>query len=266
MAIGAPWTGSTTFNTANGTTTGAVDISAAPNGQWLYVFLGLSDTQAAGVPAPEGWTSVAQVDQARTHIAWFRKWKTTADTSVTFTWATSGRYLTLPVSWPGLHATAPDEGAVGAVRASSSASFTTASSTPTGADRWAVMTVLSRSGTSANKANPTTFEAALVERADVNTSAAASGGWLNAAVADSSGPVTPTSHSYTATQQFAESNACDSLFYLIPAPNTGTPTPKSFDRASGAWVAPTARKVRIGGAWVPVTARKVRLGGAWVTT
>src|SRR5690242_11512980 len=199
-----------------------VDITTAADNAWVYVWFALGLNTASAVSAT-GWSDPSNVcnanDGTSARYALLRRQKQSGDTTFTFSWGgTSTKGVAQWVSYTGLDNTTPDELANLTVRgASGHTTVPTASITPNAADRWIAVFFAVRTSTSGNKAISWTPDAATVERADTNNSAAASAAWMGIEAADTNGVVTQAAHSYTATHNFTETHDAAAILALIPA-------------------------------------------------
>ncbi|MER7063965.1 hypothetical protein [Streptomyces albidoflavus] len=231
MGIVAGVSGQTSI-TAGATST-SLDISTATDNEWVHAFLTLGATQASDVTWT-GWAKVLEGDSGTgSHYALYRRKKVAGDTTFSVSWVTSSKGTLGWQQWTGLDGTAPDELAQFNAHLSSGTSYVTPSITPNAADRWAATFTYARSTTSGNKNISWTPDAALVERLDVNNSAAASAPWTGLEIADSNAAVTASSHSYNAVEAFSESHGGALLLYLIPAAASASPPPHALSQYGG---------------------------------
>lgn len=207
--------------TGNGPTTLTIDITSAATGAWCYAFL-LSGSPQTSVTFT-GWTSVYDGDQpGSTHYGVWRREKVGGDTTFAPSWPTGEGTSIAWSSYTGLNASTPDEGIVHLDQPSNSASYATASSTPTAANRWALAGFGSSSSTGANQ--PESFTAPTGMGNVVQTTNTANR-WTVACASDSNGAVTQASHTYTATLSAVEGDGGAVLLFLIPAAATGANPP-----------------------------------------
>lgn len=215
MAIAAGVGGSSAVTLS--ATSSSIDITSATVAEWVYALATLGATQGSDVTFT-GWTKVLEGNSAAgSHYALYRRKKVGGDTTFSISWPTSTKGCIGWQQWTGLDGTSPDELAQFMIHNVSGTTYPTPSITPGGSDRWATAWSYTRSTTPANKAITWTADAALVERLDVNNSAAASAPWTGLQVADSAAAVTAAAHSYTATAIFSESHGGAILLYLLPA-------------------------------------------------
>jgi hypothetical protein len=223
MAIAPGATGNTPVTA--GATSASVDITAAPVGAVVYCWAAISTdvTTQTGVPSNASWTVVQSAQTTAgtsgATYALYRRVKQSGDTAFSFSWTTSAKGIFAWASYSGVNTTTPDEQST-AVQLNDTTARTAVpgpSATPVASNRWALACFGVRTTTSANKPISWTPDAATTERADVDNNTAASAAWLGVEIADSNGPVTQASHSYTATHNASESHDGSVLLFLIPA-------------------------------------------------
>jgi hypothetical protein len=218
-------------------TSASVNISSAPTGDWVFVALAIGDTQT-NLTAPTGWTDFGQGNEPKSHIALFGRMKQAGDTSTTFTWALSAKSQIVAIAYSGLDATLPIEGVVTSAHTTTTSQFATASSTPSGAGRWALTLSVARGTTLATSFTP---DAALTERVDVCNTLTA---FVALQVADSNQAVTTGSHSYTATSTGTDNHGVTLLAFLVPDTTSGTTATAAL--TNGTTLAATGQITRLG--------------------
>jgi hypothetical protein len=221
-AVSAPWVGTSVSGSAGGTST-TVDISGATTGEWVFVAIGIADSQTSAPTATAGWTITGQVQEgasgsASSCLTVFQRKKVAGDTTFLFTWPTNRKYEAVVISWPGLDPTTPVESVATLAHSAASASYVTSTVTPTSTDRWIAQFSFAR-GTTALETF--TADAAMTERVDANHGGTTPFAAIQ--VADTNANVTAAGHTYTATCSQADPNGSVIAFALIPESSSPTP-------------------------------------------
>lgn len=192
-----------------------IDVTAAPEGDWIYAFVVLDTNQTAVTMT--GWTLRKEGDESTfTHYAVFRRKKLATDTTFTVSWPTSAKGEIGLIAYNGLDAITPDE-LVAANLHTAGTGYATPTLTPNNTTRWAAAFSWSRTSTSGNKAITWTPDAGMTERLDLNNSASPSTSpWTGIQIADTNGAVTLAAHTYTAVQAFTETHGGSVMLFLIP--------------------------------------------------
>jgi hypothetical protein len=217
--ISAPWVGTSVSGPGGGTST-IVDISGATDGEWVFVAIGVADSQTSAPTAPVGWAITGQVQEgvsgsASSCFTVYQRKKQTGDTTFSFSWPTTRKFEAVVLSWPGLDATTPVESVATLAHSAASASYVTNTVTPTAATRWIAMFSLARGATALETF---TADAAMTERVDANHGGTSP--FTAIQVADTNAAVTAAGHTYTATCSQADPNGSTIAFALIPASTT----------------------------------------------
>lgn len=221
-AVSAPWVGTSVSGSAGGTST-SVDISGATDGEWVFVAIGIADSQASAPTAPAGWTITGQVQEgasgsASSCFTVYQRVKQTGDTTFVFSWPTTRKFEAVVLSWPGLDPTTPVESVATLAHSAASVSYVTGTVTPTSTDRWIAQFSCARGATALETFTP---DGAMTERVDANHGGASP--FVAIQVADTNANVTAAGHTYTATCSQADPNGSTIAFALIPESSTPVP-------------------------------------------
>jgi len=221
-AVSAPWVGTSVSGSGGGTST-SVDISGATDDEWVFVAIGIADSQASAPTAPDGWTITGQVQEgpsggSSSCFTVYQRKKVTGDTTFVFSWPTTRKFEAVVLSWPGLDPTTPVESVATLAHSAASVSYVTGTVTPTSTDRWIAQFSCARGTTALETFTP---DGAMTERIDANHGGTSP--FIAIEVTDTNANVTAAGHTYTATCSQADPNGSTIAFALIPESSTPVP-------------------------------------------
>src|SRR6266704_2413911 len=192
-----------------------IDISSAPVGATIYVGILIATTESGGISwTPNVFTTLFDADESTaSHYGIFRYVKQSGDTTFTASWATSNHGVYAWASYTGQDSTTADEQA--SVLLTTTATCTTWSLTPSGANEWALVFFFNRSTTGSQVPDFTGAPVTGITLRETPTYNAATR-YEAGAVGDSNGAITVAAHQYSASSTNGTHGGAILLF-LMPA-------------------------------------------------